>query len=165
MPTPITKVRLLIERSPGTRGWHHPPMAHDPMTLPSGLPEPEDDGAADHLPGAALPDVTLPATDGSSVGVARLPRTVLFAYPRTGVPGVDPLVPDWDLIPGARGCTPEVCAFRDLHAAFGEAGAGIYGLSTQDTDYQREAAERLHLPFPLLSDAALELTRALRLPT
>jgi peroxiredoxin len=140
-------------------------MAHDPMTLPSDLPEPQDDGGADHLPGASLPDVVLPATDGSSVAVARLPRTVLFAYPRTGVPGVDPLVPDWDLIPGARGCTPEVCAFRDLHAPFAQAGAGVYGLSTQDTDYQREAAERLHLPFPLLSDAALALTRALALPT
>jgi len=140
-------------------------MAHDPMTLPSGLPEPQDDGAADHLPGAAVPDVALPATDGSTVRPATLPRTVLFAYPRTGVPGVAPLVDDWDLIPGARGCTPETCSFRDLHGAFAEAGAAVYGVSTQDTPYQREAAERLHLPFPLLSDAALELTRGLRLPT
>jgi peroxiredoxin len=140
-------------------------MAHDPMTLPSGLPEPEDDGAADHLPGATLPDVALPATDGSTVRVAELSRTVLFGYPRTGQPGVEPLVEDWDLIPGARGCTPEVCSFRDLHTAFAEAGAGVYGFSTQDTDYQREAAERLHLPFPLLSDADLALTRALPLPT
>jgi peroxiredoxin len=140
-------------------------MAHDPMTLPSGLPEPEDDGAADHLRGAELPDLALPATDGSTVHVAGLPRMVLFGYPRTGVPGEDPLVPDWDLIPGARGCTPEVCSFRDLHAAFAQAGAEVYGFSTQDTDYQREAAERLQLPFPLLSDADLALTRALRLPT
>src|SRR3954447_5423350 len=140
-------------------------MTHDPMTLPSGLPEPQDDGAADHLPGAPLPDVTLAGTDGSRVRLVELGPTVLFGYPRTGVPGVDPLVPDWDEIPGARGCTPEPCAFRDLHAAFAEAGARVYGFSTQDSDYQREAAERLHLPFPLLSDADLELTRALRLPT
>jgi peroxiredoxin len=140
-------------------------MAHDPMTLPSGLPEPRDDGATDHLPGAELPDVALPATDGSSVRVAQLPLTVLFAYPRTGVPGEEPLVADWDSIPGARGCTPETCAFRDLHDAFADSGAGVYGVSTQDTAYQREAAERLHLPFPLLSDAALELAGALRLPT
>src|SRR5215213_9058292 len=113
-------------------------MAHDPMTLPSGLPVPHDDGAADHLPGSALPDVGLEATDGSTVRIAGLPRTVLFAYPRTGVPGVEPLVADWDLIPGARGCTPEACAFRDLHRDFAEAGAGVYGLSTQDTVYQRE---------------------------
>jgi peroxiredoxin len=140
-------------------------MAYDPMTLPSDLPEPEDDGAADHLPGAALGDVTLAGTDGSSVRVAALPRAVLFAYPRTGPPNQPHLVEDWDLIPGARGCTPEACSFRDLHTAFADAGAAVYGVSTQDTDFQREAAERLHLPFPLLSDADLALTSALRLPT
>jgi peroxiredoxin len=140
-------------------------MPHDPMTLPSGLPAPVDDGAADHLPGAALPDVTLAGTDGTAVRLVELPRTVLFGYPRTGVPGVDPLVPDWDVIPGARGCTPEMCAFRDLHRAFADAGTGVYGFSTQDTAYQREAAERLKLPFALLSDDDLALTRGLRLPT
>lgn len=92
-------------------------------------------------------------------------RLVLFAYPRTGRPGEDPLVADWDLIPGARGCTPESCAFRDLAEDLRAAGAEVMGLSTQDTAYQQEAVQRLHLPYPLLSDAALELTRALRLPT
>ena len=139
---------------------------HDPNVLPDDLPAPVDDGAADHLAGLRLPSVPLRATDGSTVDIAALPvRTVVYAYPRTGVPGVDPLVPDWDAIPGARGCTPESCAFRDLHAELVAAGAEVLGLSTQDTAYQREAVERLHLPFPMLSDEGLELTRALRLPT
>ena len=91
---------------------------------------------------------------------------VVFAYPRTGEPGKPSLVDDWDMIPGARGCTPQTCAFRDLHKVLIEAGAArVFGLSTQDTAYQLEAAKRLHLPFPLLSDAKLALTRALRLPT
>ena len=90
----------------------------------------------------------------------------MFAYPRTGEPGKPSLVDDWDMIPGARGCTPQTCAFRDLHKVLIEAGAArVFGLSTQDTAYQREAVERLHLPFPLLSDEKLALTRALRLPT
>jgi peroxiredoxin len=129
---------------------------------------PEDDGAADHLPGARVPAVELPATDGGEVrldGPGSLPRTVVYAYPRTGRPGEPSLVEDWDAIPGARGCTPESCAFRDHHGELDAAGAQVFGLSTQDTDYQREAAERLHLPFPLLSDVGLELTRGLRLPT
>jgi peroxiredoxin len=92
-------------------------------------------------------------------------RLVLYAYPRTGRPGEDPLTPDWNLIPGARGCTPESCAFRDHAAELRAAGAEVVGLSTQDPDYPREAAERLHLPFPLLSDADLDLTHALDLPT
>ncbi len=92
-------------------------------------------------------------------------RTVLCAYPRTGRPGEDPLVADWDLIPGARGCTPESCAFRDHHAELRAAGADVFGLSTQDSDYQREAVGRLQLPFALLSDSDLTLTRALGLPT
>ena len=91
---------------------------------------------------------------------------MVFAYPRTGVPGQISLVDDWDMIPGARGCTPQTCAFRDLHKVMIAAGAArVFGLSTQDTAYQREAAERLHLPFPLLSDEKLALTKALRLPT
>jgi peroxiredoxin len=140
---------------------------HDPNVLPPDLPAPEDDGAAAHLVGLALPPFDLPATDGSEVRLDRLPgRVVVYAYPRTGVPGEDPLVPDWDAIPGARGCTPESCGFRDHYSELQAAGAAlVFGLSTQDTDYQREAAERLHLPFALLSDADLELTKALRLPT
>jgi peroxiredoxin len=144
-------------------------MQHDPMTLPSGLPPPEDDGAASHLVGKALPEIALPSTAGESVRVDIPPqgaqRLVLYAYPRTGRPGEEPLTPDWDMIPGARGCTPESCAFRDQAAEFAAAGAAVAGLSTQDTEYQREAVDRLHLPFPLLSDADLRLTRALDLPT
>jgi peroxiredoxin len=139
----------------------------DPMTLPDDLPVPTDDGAADHLAGAEVPVLSLPATDGSTVDVADLPdRSVVYAYPWTGRPGQDLLLPDWDEIPGARGCTPETCGFRDHHADLIGAGAGgVHGLSTQPTDYQREVAERLGLPFSILSDANLELTNALRLPT
>lgn len=141
-------------------------MSHDPLRLPPDLPVPEDDGAADHLPGAAVPDLKLPATDGSTVSPARLRgRTVLYAYPRTGRPGEPELVDDWDLIPGARGCTPQACGFRDHHAELAGLGAGVFGLSTQDTDYQREAADRLQLPFVLLSDERLALTRGMNLPT
>lgn len=140
--------------------------AHDPMTLPGDLPVPEDDGAADHLPGTRVPQLALPSTDGDTVDLSALPGlTVVYAYPRTGVPGEDPLVPDWDAIPGARGCTPQSCGFRDHHAELAAVGARVLGLSTQDTAYQREAVARLHLPFPLLSDARLELAGALRLPT
>jgi peroxiredoxin len=129
------------------------------------LPRPKDDGAARHLPGSRIPAVALPATDGSSMALGGLPgRSVVYVYPMTGRPGVS--LPDgWDQIPGARGCTPQACAFRDHHAELIAAGADrVFGLSTQDPDYQREAALRLHLPFPLLSDAALRLTTALRLP-
>jgi len=134
-------------------------------TLPPDLPVPVDDGAAAHLSGLALPHVALHATDGSSVDLAALAGTVVvFAYPRTGRPGEPSLVDDWDQIPGARGCTPHTCAFRDLHAEFSALGARVFGLSTQDTAYQREMVERLHVPFAVLSDAELALTRALRLP-
>jgi len=140
--------------------------AHDPTVLPAGLPAPVDDGAAAHLAGSHLPSVPLPATDGSTVDLAARPgRTVVYAFPRMGVPGEDPLVPEWDEIPGARGCTPESCGFRDHHGELAALGASVLGLSTQDTAYQQEAVERLRLPFPLLSDASLALTRAARLPT
>jgi peroxiredoxin len=133
----------------------------------SKIPAPKDDGAARHLTGTTVPDIALAATDGSQVSLANIPgRVVVFAYPRTGVPGQVSLVDDWDMIPGARGCTPQTCAFRDLHKVLIAAGAAcVLGLSTQDTAYQREAAERLHLPFPLLSDEKLALSKALRLPT
>jgi peroxiredoxin len=139
----------------------------DPYTLPDDLPRPVDDGAADHLAGARVPSLLLAATDGSAVDLSALGGlTIVYAYPRTGAPGEPSLVDDWDLIPGARGCTPETCGFRDHHADLLAAGADrVYGLSAQETAYQRELAERLHLPFPILSDAALELTRTLRLPT
>jgi peroxiredoxin len=139
---------------------------HDPLVLPDDLPVPTDDGAARHLTGLTLPDLPLPASNGSTANLSKLPgRSVVYIYPRTGEPGKAP--PDgWDLIPGARGCTPQSCSFRDHLAELTQLGvARIYGLSTQDSDYQREAAERLHLPFPILSDAGLTLTRALKLPT
>ncbi|HEV7177438.1 MAG TPA: peroxiredoxin [Solirubrobacteraceae bacterium] len=143
-------------------------MVKDPLQLPHDLPVPEDDGAADHLAGTALPAVTLRASDGTSVRLDELEgRTVVFAYPRTGRPGEPSLGGDeeWDAIPGARGCTPQACSFRDEYARFAAADTRVLGLSTQDTAYQQEAAERLHLPYPLLSDERLELTTSLRLPT
>ena len=132
----------------------------------STLPVPEDDGAARHLPGRRMPAIALAATDGAIVDLSRLRGlTVVYAYPRTGQPG-EPNPDGWEAIPGARGCTPQTCAFRDLFAELRSLGVShLFGLSTQDTRYQREAAERLHLPFAILSDAALALTRALRLPT
>jgi peroxiredoxin len=133
----------------------------------SKIPAPQDDGAARHLTGIAVPDVPLLATNGTEVSLATIPgRVVLFAYPRTGVPGQISPVDGWDMIPGARGCTPQACAFRDLHKAMVAAGAkSVFGLSTQDSAYQREAAQRLHLTFPLLSDEKLALSQAMRLPT
>src|SRR6202047_2388121 len=133
----------------------------------SKIPAPTDDGAAAHLVGMTIPQLTLRATDDSSVTLSALPgRTVVFGYPRTGEPGKIGLVDDWDMIPGARGCTPQTCAFRDLFAELKAAGAThVFGLSTQDNAYQAEMAARLHLPFPVLSDDKLELTRALNLPT
>ncbi len=142
------------------------PGAHDPTFLPPNIPVPRDDGGARHLAGMKLPDIALAATSGPEVNLSRLKgRTVVYIYPRTGVPGVD-APPGWDDIPGARGCTPQSCGFRDHYADLQALGvAQVYGLSTQDTGYQREAAERLHLPFPILSDADLKLTRGLNLPT
>ncbi|MEJ0070274.1 MAG: peroxiredoxin [Pseudomonadota bacterium] len=140
--------------------------AHDPSQLPANLPVPRDDGAARHLTGLALGPLPLAATDGSRVDLAALAgRTIVYVYPRTGRPGEDP--PDgWEAIPGARGCTVQSCSFRDHFAALRACGvAHVFGLSTQDTDYQREAVARLHLPFEILSDADLALARAIRLPT
>src|SRR5690348_16440414 len=135
---------------------------HNPLNLPSDIPAPQDDGGARHLTGMGVPDVALAATDGSQVNLAKLSgRTLVYIYPRTGVPGV-PLPDGWDMIPGARGCTPQSCGFRDHFAELKSFGvAQVFGLSTQDTAYQQEAANRLHLPFPLLSDVQLQFTRAL----
>jgi len=140
--------------------------SHNPMVLPESLPAPHDDGATRHLAGLRLPDVALPATDGATVHLARLKgRTVVYVYPRTGRPGQAPPT-GWDAIPGARGCTPQSCGFRDHFAELKRLGvSSLFGLSTQDTAYQREAVERLHLPFAILSDADFRLTRALHLPT
>ena len=141
----------------------------DLYSLPGGLPIPVDDGACDHLPGAAWPALALPSTAGGTVALAEVDTDwqVLYFYPRTGQPDRDPPggLKRWDAIPGSRGCTPQACAYRDHHDELRAFGCRVFGISTQDTEYQREAAGRLHLPFPLLSDARLELARALRLPT
>jgi peroxiredoxin len=142
------------------------PGMHNPNVLPPNIPAPQDDGGARHLKGLQLPDLALAATDGTVVNLSKLGgRTVLYLYPRTGRPGVD-MPPGWDGIPGARGCTPQSCGFRDHAAELTQLGvAHLFGLSTQDTAYQQEAAQRLHLPFPLLSDEHLQFTMALALPT
>jgi peroxiredoxin len=140
-------------------------VTDDVYSLPSGLPVPQDDGAADHLPGAAIPDLTLPSSRGH-VDLAdwARDRLVLYVYPRTGRPGVS--TPDgWDAIPGARGCTPQSCAFRDHHAELSALGARVLGLSAQSLDDQLEFAARNHMPFPVVSDERLELCDRLRLPT
>jgi peroxiredoxin len=142
-------------------------MANAAVAAPdwSEIPAPEDDGETRHLPGLKVASVALAATDGTTVDLSTLPgRVIVYAYPRTGQPGV--ANPDgWDMIPGARGCTPQSCSFRDHFAELRDLGVNrLFGLSTQSAGYQREAAERLHLPFPILSDETLELTRAMRLP-
>jgi peroxiredoxin len=133
--------------------------------LPEGVSPPVDDGASDHLPGMRLPTIALPSTSGESVELSSLPgMTVVYCYPRTGRPDEN-LPRGWDEIPGARRCMPQSCAFRDHHAELWALGARVFGLSAQDTDYQREAVERLHLPFELLSDESLTFAQALDLPT
>jgi peroxiredoxin len=139
----------------------------DYLTLPPDLPVPEDDGAADHLPGSKAPGIELPATGGRTIRLDALGagRTVIYVYPLTGRPGTD-LPEGWNSIPGARGCTPESCGFRDHYQELTGAGAErVFGLSSQDTDYQREVVERLRLPFQMLSDPSLTLAGDLGLPT
>src|SRR5262249_11606688 len=144
-----------------------PPMTtmHDPTVLPADIPAPQDDGAARHLTGTRLPSLPLAATDGSQVDLSKLAgRTVVYTYPRTGVPG-QPLPDGWNQIPGPRGRPPQSCGSRDHFAELKQLGAArLSGLPTQDPAYQREAVERLHLPFPVLSDQNLELARAIKLP-
>jgi peroxiredoxin len=134
--------------------------------LPDDLPVPEDDGAADHLPGLPLPDLSLPSTAGGEVNLVSLGEGLLIAYvyPRTGVPG-QPLPTGWNYIPGARGCTPQSCAYRDALAEFDDLGATVVGISAQTPGEQSEFAAREHIPFALLSDAELLLAAALGLPT
>lgn len=142
-------------------------MVHEPSILPTDLLVPTDDGAADHLLGVAVPALKLPTTTGGTLRVDRPPagasRLVVYAYSRTGEPGAEPLRSDWDQIPGARGCTPQACDFRDRAGALAEFGAAVAGVSTQHTDYQAEVAARLSLGFPLLSDTRLQLATTLRL--
>lgn len=132
----------------------------------SKIPAPEEDGAATHLIGCRLHSVCLPATNGDEIDLSKTPgRCVVYVYPMTGRPDT-PLPVGWDILPGARGCTPQACAFRDHAVELKNVGAEhLYGLSTQTTEYQREAVERLHLPFPLLSDNKLALSCAMQLPT
>jgi peroxiredoxin len=134
--------------------------------LPPNLPVPVDDGTADHLAGMVLPDVRLPSTLGGTADLAELSRSrlVAYVYPRTGTPG-QPSPTGWDDIPGARGCTPQSCAYRDSLAEFTALGSNVLGISTQSTGEQGEFAQREHIPFPLLSDSGLRLRDALRLPT
>ncbi|BFZ64908.1 hypothetical protein YB2330_006061 [Saitoella coloradoensis] len=145
-------------------------MASNPLNPPpppAGIPIPIDDGACDHLVGTTIPtNVTLPATNGSKVDLRSLSGlTILFCYPRTGAPGEE-IPKEWDDIPGARGCSPQACAFGDLYASLLKLGVhNLYGLSTQPTEYQREAKERLHLPYEMLSDENFELINSLQLPT
>ena len=132
----------------------------------STLPAPKDDGATDHLKGFALPSVPLASTGGGTVNLATLPGlTIVYIYPKTGQPGTE--MPDgWDMIPGARGCTPQSCSFRDHHDELTRLGVDqLFGLSTQSTEYQSEAKDRMHLPFDLLSDESLAFAEALGLPT
>lgn len=142
------------------------PHADSAFSLPDDLPVPQDDGGCSHLAGMALPRVALRSTAGRDVDLSQLAgRTVVYCYPLTGRPGVA-LPTGWNDIPGARGCTPESCGFRDHYRELAERGAtAVFGFSTQDTDYQREAAERLHLPFELLSDSDHKFVNALKLPT
>jgi peroxiredoxin len=132
--------------------------------LPNNLPAPENDGACDHLDGMSMPSIALPSTAGDAVNFANLAGlVVVYIYPRTGRP--DQALPTgWNEIPGARGCTPQSCAFRDHHDEILRYGARVFGLSTQSTEYQKEAVERMRLPFNLVSDAKLEFRGALDLP-
>jgi peroxiredoxin len=136
----------------------------NPYVVPEGIPVPVDDGACDHLAGSALPPLELPSTSGGTVTLSALGRAVLFFYPRTGVPK-EPALDDWNFIPGARGCTPQSCGFRDLHGEFTRLGVEIYGVSTQTTEFQRAFLLRNDARYAILSDAELKLVRAMRLPT
>jgi peroxiredoxin len=134
--------------------------------LPANLPRPKDDGGARHLPGMAIPDLALPSTANRLVNLSTItaPRTIVYCYPMTGQPG-KALPQGWDEIPGARGCTPETCGFRDHHKDLAKLHADVFGVSTQDTPYQQEMVKRLEVPFEVLSDEHLAFAHALRLPT
>ncbi|WP_405494956.1 MerR family transcriptional regulator [Nocardia sp. NBC_00511] len=167
----LTARRELLSKRLHQAAYRHSSVPPAPVTdltiLPSNVPEPADDGAAQHLPGRAMPGLTLAATDDREVDLSALDpgRTVIYLYPLTGRPDTD-LPTGWNDIPGARGCTVQACDFRDHHVELRAAGAaGVFGLSSQPTLYQREVAARLALPFPMLSDPELSLAAALSLPT
>lgn len=140
-------------------------MSTNLSQLPKDLPVPVDDGAASHLEGSFLPNLTLNSTDGASINLAELSgRWVIYVYPMTGRPDIQ--LPDgWDGIPGARGCTPQSCSFRDHYEELQVLHTGVFGLSVQTTEYQREVKDRLHLPFQMLSDSTLQLKGKMCLPT
>jgi peroxiredoxin len=139
-------------------------VTHDPYSLPDDLPVPVDDGACDYLEGTQMPDVSLPSTDGSLESVRRRGRVVFYIYPKSGRPGIEPPA-GWNDTPGMRGCTPQSCSFRDVHDELRTLGVDeVFGISTQDSDDQREFAARLELPYPLLSDAECALERELQIP-
>ena len=151
---------------PSAGACHGQPVPDDLRTLPPGLPEPEDDGAADHLPGAPVPDVALPSTAGGAASPARAQGPLLvFAFPWAGRPGEPLPAEGWDAIPGARGCTTEACGFGDAYAALRALGVEVAGVSAQSPERQAEIVARLALPYPLLSDERGELAAAMRLPT
>ena len=133
--------------------------------LPTDLPIPQDDGSTNHLKGMKLPKVSLQATNGKRIDFAEIKgRLVIYCYPMTGQPNV--ALPDgWDQIPGARGCTPQSCSFRDHYQELQALGAEVIGLSVQTTEYQQEMADRLHLPFPVVSDVNYGFQKALNMPT
>ena len=133
--------------------------------LPTDLPVPIDDGACNHLLGVSLSSIALVSTQGKWVNLSTIVgRVVVYCYPMTGRPDT-PLPDGWEMIPGARGCTPQSCSFRDHYQELNELNVNVFGLSTQSTEYQLEAKKRLHLPFELLSDCELNLTKMLKLPT
>ncbi len=133
--------------------------------IPPNLPVPTDDGLADHLLGIRLPSLSLLATNGTKIDLSQVQgRYVVYCYPRTGTPNTS-LPEGWDQIPGARGCTPQSCAYREHYQELKALGSEVFGLSVQTTEYQTEMVNRLHLPFPVLSDQHFEFQRALKLPT
>ncbi len=133
--------------------------------IPPNLPIPEDDGSTNHLRGLRLPNISLNATDGTTVNFGTIfSRLVIYCYPMTGQPNVA-LPNGWDQIPGARGCTPQSCSFRDHYRELQALGAGVVGLSVQTTEYQKEMVDRLHLPFPVVSDSNYQFQKALNMPT
>ena len=138
----------------------------DLLNLPKDLPVPHDDGACSHLEGMNVPSIQLRTTANRTIDLHTESQTptVIFFYPRTGEPS-KPAPPDWDLIPGARGCTPQSCGFRDVHSEFRKMGFKVFGGSSQTTEYQQEFVRRNHIPFEILSDADFEFTDRLNLPT
>jgi len=157
---------LAMGKAPRPAAAQEQPRFDPSQPLPANLPIPTDDGACKHLPGLPVPKMKLRSTSDRWVDLTavKAPRVIVYAYPRTGRPD-EPLLPGWDAIPGARGCTPETCGFRDHHRDLQKLGAEVFGFSTQTTEYQKEMVTRLHVPFEVLSDADLAFVHALKLPT